>query len=164
MANIAYLSCQRSFRWAAGARAAKEIRLGPIVFAAEFRGDKKKRHPNKFDADICGYIARDRRINKETVRRKLQDARNPARNSALAAAVETLTLKQKDEASAKHVAWTETDEQKARAECLQEVLTNADKLGLSKLSEKTPRISLKYSVRGGISPLLLTLKRTITDL
>ena len=117
-----------------------------LFLLADF-ADKKKRHPNKFDADICGYIARDRRINKETVRRKLQDARNPARNSALAAAVETLTLKQKDEASAKHVAWTETDEQKARAECLQEVLTNADKLGLSKLSEKTPRISLKYSVR-----------------
>ena len=42
LANIAYLSCQRSFRWAAGARAAKEIRLGPIVFAGGFCGQEEE--------------------------------------------------------------------------------------------------------------------------
>jgi hypothetical protein len=90
----------------------------------------ERKHPNATDTAICIWLSKTGRyssVGDQTLRRRLQDARNPARNSALAVVVDTMILKQKDEASAKNVAWTEADEQKARAECLQEILTDAHK-------------------------------------
>jgi hypothetical protein len=47
-----------------------------VFLLADFE-EKKKRHPDKSDKAICGYIASDRDLDKGTVRRKLQDARKP---------------------------------------------------------------------------------------
>ena len=90
----------------------------------------EKKHPNATDTAICNWLSKKGRYASAggaTLRRRLQDARNPARNTALAAAVDTRTLKRKDEALAKHETWTEADEQITRAKCLREVLTDADK-------------------------------------
>jgi hypothetical protein len=91
---------------------------------ASFASVKRKR-PNASDSAICNWLEkRYASTSAATLRRRLQDARNPAHNRALAAKVDTLMLKRRTLAN--HAAWTEADDEKARAECLQQVLIDAD--------------------------------------
>jgi hypothetical protein len=86
----------------------------------------KAAHPNATDANICRCLIKKGgktvygNVRDVTLRRKLQDARNPALNRQLAIIVEGQMM-------AADIARTEADEKRTRAELLKRVIRDADK-------------------------------------
>ena len=82
----------------------------------------KRKHPKASDSAICGWLKKsDARVTVEAVRRALQDARNPKRNSELAQMADLVAR----EATGN---WTIALEETATVKAVSWVIENADKL------------------------------------
>jgi hypothetical protein len=97
----------------------------------------KRKHPNATDTVICKWLEeRYRPTSAKTLRRVLQDARNPTRNGELASIANALVrpqmLREAAPAVIKDASWTEADDQNVRSEAiratLRKVIEEADKL------------------------------------
>src|SRR5262249_5469391 len=88
--------------------------------------ERKATRPKAKDADICRWLIKNtsgkdyKNLSDRTLRRKLQDARNPACNAHLFAAIEAMmrTRQGNDQ--------SEADDKSARVECLQWLVDNPD--------------------------------------
>ena len=82
----------------------------------------KRKHPKASDSAICGWLKKSyARVTVEAVRRALQDARNPKRNSELAQIADLVAR----EATGN---WTTALEETATVKAVSWVIENADKL------------------------------------
>ena len=99
----------------------------------------KRRNPKASDAAICRWLSKKWSTKPETLRRVLQDARNPARNGKLAKTADDLVTQQILRAAAaacgvltKDAPWTEADEKnvlsKATQAAVEKAIEEADKL------------------------------------
>jgi hypothetical protein len=89
----------------------------------------KRRNPEASDVTICNWLAKKWSTRSGTLRRILQDARNPARNSMLAeVALVTPQIREWARAKTKDGSWTEADEKELRAKMMWWAMENADKL------------------------------------
>jgi len=95
---------------------------------ADVAAEKRKR-PNASDNVICKCLEkRYQPLSAARLRRKLQDARNPARNQVLATALAVVGPQILEEARAMHESWTEADEKKLRSTVIRWAIENADEL------------------------------------
>jgi hypothetical protein len=94
----------------------------------------KRQKPEASDVAICTWLARKWSKKPQTLRRILQNARNPKHNTELArAAYDLVTLHRLRAAAAacgvtKDTSWTEADEKKLQSRVIWWAIENADKL------------------------------------
>jgi hypothetical protein len=84
----------------------------------------RRKHPNASDTAICKWLEKRYSVSDRRLRRVLQDARNPARNSLLAEVALALVTPQIREAARAN----EVDEKKLRSRVIWWAIENADKL------------------------------------